>query len=212
MKKIRKIFMISLCTLGLMGTSLSEEGLKYNKDESPVFEFLDTPLIYSMKGSYQINDSIIIGNISNHQDSNIKLKYILFGRKYIRDPPTVTFGPEEQYNESTGQWEVTNKTEIQKSIGTVDVPSKNELSSLSGINSYLNKPSTLTEFPVDYEILNSNVKYFTPFIFELGDWPKYIGGKNIDDSLDGIIYEDDLIGSLVSGKAQHIAYTFSSAR
>lgn len=37
------------------------------------------------------------------------------------------------------------------------------------------------------------MKYFTPFIFELGDWPKYIGGKNIDGSLDGTIYEDDLI-------------------
>jgi hypothetical protein len=44
MKKIRKIFMISLCTLVLMSTSLAEEGLKYNKDEYPVFEFLDAPL------------------------------------------------------------------------------------------------------------------------------------------------------------------------
>ncbi|MCJ7650955.1 MAG: hypothetical protein MUP85_20275 [Candidatus Lokiarchaeota archaeon] len=193
MKKIRKIFMISFCTLVLMGTGLAEEGLKYNKDGYPVFEFLDAPLIYSMKGSYQINDTILSGNISNHHDSNINLKYILFARKYILNPPTVTIGPAEQYNKSTGQWEVIDKTETQKNIETTDIPSKKESSSLSGINYYLNKPSTLTEFPVEYEIFKNDVKYFTPFIFELGNWPKYIGGKNIDDSLDGTIYEDDLI-------------------
>ena len=185
--------MISFCTLVLMGTGLAEEGLKYNKGAYPVFEFMDAPLIYSMKGSYQINDTVISGNISNHYDSNIKLKYILFGRKYIQNPPTVTIGPAEQYNKSTGQLEVIEKTEILKNSGGTELHRKTELSSLSSINSYLNNPSTLTEFPVEYEIFNNDMKYFTPFIFELGDWPKYIGGKNIDDSLDGTIYEDDLI-------------------
>ena len=193
MKKIRKIFMISLCTLVLMSTSFAEEGLKYNKDEYPVFEFLDAPLIYSMKGSYQINDSIISGNISNHQDSNVKLKYVLFGRKYIRNPPTVTVGPEQHYNKSTGEWEAIEKTETPKNSEGTDLNRKPELSSLSSIYSYLNKPSTLTEFPVEYEIFNADVNYFTPFIFELGDWPKYIGGENIDDSLDNPIYKNDLI-------------------
>ncbi len=185
--------MISLFTLVLMGTGLAEEGLKYNKGAYPVFEFLDAPLIYSMKGSYQINDTVISGNISNHYDSNIKLKYILFGRKYIQNPPTVTIGPAEQYNKFTGQWEVIEKTETLKNSEGTELHRKTELSSLSSINSYLNNPSTLTEFPVEYEIFNNDMKYFTPFIFELGDWPKYIGGKNIDDSLDGTIYEDDLI-------------------
>jgi hypothetical protein len=69
-----------------------------------------------MKGSYQINDSIISGNISNHQDSNVKLKYVLFGRKYIRNPPTVTVGPEQHYNKSTGEWEAIEKTETQKTV------------------------------------------------------------------------------------------------
>ena len=185
--------MISFCTLVLMGTGLAEEGLKYNKGAYPVFEFMDAPLIYSMKGSYQINDTVISGNISNHYDSNIKLKYILFGRKYIQNPPTVTIGPAEQYNKFTGQWEVIEKTETLKNSEGTELHRKTELSSLSSINSYLNNPSTLTEFPVEYEIFNNDMKYFTPFIFELGDWPKYIGGKNIDDSLDGTIYEDDLI-------------------
>lgn len=184
--------MISFCTLVLMGTGLAEEGLKYNKSAYPVFEFMDAPLIYSMKGSYQINDTVISGNISNHYDSNIKLKYILFSRKYVHNPPTAKFGPEEHYNKSTGQIEVI-ETEIPKNIEGTDIRSKKEVSSLSSINSYLNKPSTLTEFPVEYEIFNNDVKYFTPFIFELGDWPKYIGGKNIDDSLDDTIYKDDLI-------------------
>ena len=185
--------MFSFCTLVLMGTGLAEEGLKYNKGAYPVFEFMDAPLIYSMKGSYQINDTVISGNISNHYDSNIKLKYILFGRKYIQNPPTVTIGPAEQYNKFTGQWEVIEKTETLKNSEGTELHRKTELSSLSSINSYLNNPSTLTEFPVEYEIFNNDMKYFTPFIFELGDWPKYIGGKNIDDSLDGTIYEDDLI-------------------
>jgi len=185
--------MISFCTLVLMGTGLAEEGLKYNKGAYPVFEFMDAPLIYSMKGSYQINDTVISGNISNHYDSNIKLKYILFGRKYIQNPPTVTIGPAEQYNKFTGQWEVIEKTETLKNSEGTELHRKTELSSLSSINSYFNNPSTLTEFPVEYEIFNNDMKYFTPFIFELGDWPKYIGGKNIDDSLDGTIYEDDLI-------------------
>lgn len=191
--KNMKIFIMSFVLLLFMGTGLAEEGLKYNKGAYPVFEFLDAPLIYSMKGSYQINDTVISGNIHNHHDSNIKLKYISFGRKYIQNPPTVTIGPEEQYNKSTDQLEVIDNTETPKNIEATDIHSKKELSSLSGINSYLNKPSTLTEFPVEYEIFNNDVKYFTPFIFELGDWPKYIGGKNIDDSLDGTIYENDLI-------------------
>jgi len=186
------IFMISFCILVLMGTGLAEEGLKYNKGTYPVFEFMDAPLIYSMKGSYQINDTVMSGNISNHHDSNIKLKYVLFSRKYVEIPPTwAPDGPVEHYNKSTGQIEVI-ETETPKNIEATDT-SKKELSSLSGINSYLNTPSTLTEFPVEYEIFNNDIKYLTPFIFELGDWPKYIGGKNIDDSLDGTIDEDELI-------------------
>lgn len=186
--------MISFCTLVLMGTGLAEEGLKCNKGTSPVFEFMNAPLIYSIKSSYQINDTLLSRNISNHHDSNIILKYIFFSRKYVETPPTwAPDGPVEQYNISTGQWEVADKTESQKNIDMVDVQSKKEISSLSGINSYLNTPSTLTEFPVEYEVFNDDVKYLTPFIFELGDWPKYIGGKNIDESLGDTIYEDDLI-------------------
>ena len=191
-KTCRKIFIISFCISLLMGTGLAEEVLKYNKGAYPVFEFMDVPLIDSMKGSYQINDIVISGNISNYYDSNIKLKYILFDRKYIPGPPTAKFGPEEHYNESAGQIEVI-ETETPQNIEGADIYSKKELSSLSGIHSYLNKPSMLTEFSVEYEIFNTDVKYFTPFIFELGDWPKYIGGKNVDDSLDGTIYEDNLI-------------------
>ena len=127
-KKSGKIFMISFCILVLMGTGLAEGGLKYNKGAYPVFEFLDAPLIYSMKGSYQINDTVVIGNISNHYDPNIKLKYILFSRKYVQNPPTVTIGPTEQYNESTGQGEVIEKTETLKNIEATDIRSKKEVS------------------------------------------------------------------------------------
>ncbi|MEA2033387.1 MAG: hypothetical protein U9N41_07390, partial [Euryarchaeota archaeon] len=140
--KNMKIFILAFVLLLFMGTGLAEEGLKYNKGAYPVFEFLDAPLIYSMKGSYQINDAVISGNISNYYDSNVKLKYLLMGRKYTPNPPTATIGPAEHYNKSTGKGEVIEKTETPKNSGETDLNRKTELSSLSSINSYLNKPST----------------------------------------------------------------------
>lgn len=180
------IFILTFVLVLCMGTDRAEEGLKYNKNAYPVFEFFDSPLICTMKGSYQIEDTVISGDITNYEDSNIKLKYLLKGRK-VAPGIKIKIGPEEHYNESTGQVEVTEPT---KNEEWTELHFETELSS---INSYLNKPSTQADFSVEYEVMNDNVEYLTPFIFELGDWPKYISGKNIDDLLNIPVYDNYLL-------------------
>lgn len=181
-----KMLISLLILLLFMVPALADEDLRYNKNSCPVFEFLDSPLIYTMRGSYQINNTTISGNISNYRDSNIKLDYLLKGRK-VAPGIKIKFGPTEHYNESTKQVEVIPYT------GSDEWTELHFETELSSINSYLNKPSIQADFSVNYDIFNSEVEYLTPFIFELGEWPQYIGGKNIENLLDNPVKEDFLL-------------------
>jgi len=97
-------------------------------------------------------------------------------------------GPENTYNKSTGKWEVTGKVEndewIKMEVETELAPP---------INEYLNKVSTQVDLLIDYEVLNADVDYLTPFVFELGDWPKYINSTSIDKLLKTEIYDNKLV-------------------
>lgn len=200
-KYVTSYFLLFIILVSV-GSSMAEEQIKYNKDGGQTFVFLDSPLIGEITGYYALNDSIIGGvidfeeqksqvfpvyGIFGHLDSNVSIKY----RMRIRTiAPGIKYkiGPEETYNKSTGEWEVT---------GTVDndewikIPVETELA--SPINTYLNKVSTQVDLLVDYEVLNADVNYLTPFVFELGDWPKYINSTSIDELLKTEIYNNNLV-------------------
>lgn len=197
-----KNYVIILIILSSIGSSMAEEQIKWSKDGTQTFLFLDSPLIGEITGYYALNNSIIGGTIDfeeqksqvfpvygifGHSDSNVSIKY----RMRIRTiAPGIKYkiGPEQTYNKSSGEWEVT---------GTVDddewIKMQVETELTSPINEYLNKVSTQVDLLVDYEVLNSDVDYLTPFVFELGNWPKYINSTPINELLKTEICDNNLL-------------------
>ena len=174
--------------------------ITYNENKKPTFEYKNSPLIETMQGYYLSNNSTIGGKINLskypkltlvspingrfwYADSNVSLNYEMMAG--IVGIP-IKVGPELSFNKSTGQIDAAEpeNDEWTTSYGAEE---------LSSQNSYLNKVSWLVSFTLHYEILNDDVNYITPFVFELGKWPKYIYGKNINDSLNISIYENNLI-------------------
>lgn len=201
-KKHIKNYIIILIILLSVGSSMAEEQIKWSKNGTQTFLFLDSPLIGKITGYYALNDSIIGGAIDfeeqksqvfpvygifGNSDSNVSIKYRMRIKKIM---PGIGYkdGPVETYNKSTDKLEVTGAV---KNDEWIKVPAETELASPT--NAYLNKVSTQVDLLVDYEVLDANVNYLTPFVFELGDWPKYINNIPINELLKTEIYDNNLL-------------------
>jgi hypothetical protein len=171
------ICFILLVSSFLIGFSTADNDLVYNKNSTPVFTLKGESLIFSMKGSYDLQNTTLSGDISDFQDENIKLDYLLFGHNVV---PGVFIGPFCTVNQ------ITNQIDPDCASREANASEWHELryeTEMEGLDSYLNSPSLQQDFSVNYEILNQNVTKISPFIFNLGTWPTNVNEKSIDELL-----------------------------
>ncbi|MBT8507055.1 hypothetical protein AZH53_01250 [Methanomicrobiaceae archaeon CYW5] len=186
---------ILIILFSLIASASSNPNLIYNKNEKPVFQYDDIPIIVSQQGSYQIGENTYGGDILNHTDENIEFEYLLYGITVTDENTTFSIGTPER---NDGNFP--DLSEEKTTISNFDQDKIQNTSSINtyktrtdGINSFLTqKIGKQANFKVKYKIKNENINHVSPFIFELGKWPIFVGENKIEDTLDLIISENFL--------------------
>lgn len=161
--------------------------IKFSRDEIPIIEFNNTPLIETIKRSYITPEGRNMGGkVEDFEDSNIKFDYEFSSYKYNSLEPQC-FSPIDP--RIAGRHVVNNRTYLRINDSVFLVDSTTYCQEGIGnagidINSsdtrLINQHPDILQFRVKYIIKNKNVPEIIPFIFNLGKWPTIIKNKNVN--------------------------------
>ncbi|WP_153020021.1 hypothetical protein [Methanoculleus horonobensis] len=158
--------------------------IKYNRNSIPTLEFGNSPLIEKIEWGYTMEREDYQFPISNLDTPDISVDFVLLGRAHSKNPPSMISTTTLARNEKTGEWEVVGKStpDMIKAASSKAASSNSSGTYLAGIDEYLDPPiAQRIYFEVNYSITNPDISHFSPLIFELGQWPKNVGNKRIDD-------------------------------
>ena len=183
MRIIFRLLIISILIFILFGVVNANAELKFNKPPGPFFEFNNEPLVNNIDVSFILHNTLYSKPIGNISDENIILIYQFYSRKMYSGTELFNFSIQNMkiYDYSSREWYIVNGSYFRDlGLNETDFLPGTEL---EGLNSYFNSESIQSEFFLDYEILNSDISKFSPFIFNLGKWPNAINNNTIDDYL-----------------------------
>lgn len=190
--------------------------IKYNRSSIPMLEFGNSPLIEKIEWGYTMGRADYQFPISNLDTPDISVNFVMLGRAHSKNPPSMISTTTLARNENTGEWEVVGKStpDMIKAASSKAASSNSSGTYLAGIDEYLDPPITQRiYFKVNYSITNPDISHFSPLIFELGQWPKNVGNKRIDDIVNvpisdpTVVYGNDK-ALIISENSNRFNYVF----